>query len=249
MRRHCVRLRQHDKKHCGRRLLGSSLLFIAIDDAALLADNLAMWQGNLIVFEGIDGAGKATQVKLLAKRLRKEGHTVTVFDFPDYSSEVGKIIGAMLRGRYGDPLAMSPYLVSILYSLDRALAADKIRAARKRGIVISNRYTSSVAYQGAKLAGRSREKLFRFVESLEFKDLSIPKPSLILYLDISVEEAQKHIVRKKKDRHERDASYQKKVAGVYRAMARQKGWKIIRVARNDAPEAVFARVWDAVRKT
>ena len=78
-----------------------------------------MKKNPLIVFEGIDGAGKATHVALLEKRLRKAGYTVTVFDFPRYKTSVGKFIRESLDGKHGDFLSVSPYIAAIPYALDR----------------------------------------------------------------------------------------------------------------------------------
>lgn len=203
-----------------------------------------MKKRTLIVLEGIDGVGKATQARLLAARLRAEGQKAAVFSFPDYSTDIGKIIRGVLHGRYGDPVKISPYLTAVVYALDRALAADKIRAALKRGIVISDRYTTSMAYGGATLKNAERKALFDFIESLEYEDLSIPRPSMVVYLDTPVSEAQTHIARKHKDVQEKNTRYQKKVAAVYRALAKQKKWKV--VDGTGSQNEVRERIWDAV---
>ena len=70
-------------------------------------------KNKLVVLEGIDGAGKATQMKLLAQYLRKSGHVVTTFSFPRYSTPLGKLIHEYLHGNHGDVAKVDPFLVAL----------------------------------------------------------------------------------------------------------------------------------------
>ena len=109
----------------------------------------------LIVLEGGDGSGKATQSKLLLEYLKKSGR-VSYFDFPQYGENVfGTLTGKCLSGDFGDFLHMSPYLSSLPYILDRACAKDKIISALRRGHVVCNRYTpSNIGFQSAKISDK-----------------------------------------------------------------------------------------------
>ncbi len=183
---------------------------------------------NLIVFEGIDGAGKATQVKLLEDRLRAEGKRVAVFASPRYDTPTGKIVKDALSGAYGDFVGLSPYLSALPYLLDFAASRDDIREALKEGIVICDRYISStVAYHSAKLTGSLAEEFIGLVETIAYERLGMPLPDLHVYLEVPVETARRLMVSKKKDQHERDASYQARVATTYKSLAQRTNWTTI----------------------
>jgi dTMP kinase len=105
-----------------------------------------------VVFEGGEGAGKSTQVRLLVDALRESGRTVTVTREPG-----GTRVGAAIRALLLDPAtgALAERTEALLYAADRAEhVATVIGPALARGeVVISDRYVdSSLAYQGA---GRS----------------------------------------------------------------------------------------------
>lgn len=197
---------------------------------------------RLIVFEGIDGVGKATQVKMLAKKLKKQGDAVTVFDFPQYKTPIGKLIREYLKGNNKH---LSPYAVASLYAIDRALAAHDIRTALKKGVVVCNRYTpSNIAFQSEKMSQKQADAFKRFVETLEYSNLDVPKPDRVCLMDVPVSSAQHHIKNKKKDRNELDIAFQKRVAARYRKLARGKGW--VTVIGEGTPQEVHTRVCDAL---
>src|SRR5688500_18149023 len=97
-------------------------------------------RGKLIVLEGGDGSGKATQTKLLSEAMERK-RRVSVFDFPRYASPYGKFIKEALSGKHGDFVSLSPYFAALPYALDRAAASQEIKDALKRSHVICNRYT------------------------------------------------------------------------------------------------------------
>ncbi len=104
-----------------------------------------MKKGKLIVIDGTDGSGKATQVELLRKRLTKEGKTVKIVDFPEYYENFfGKFIGHCLSEQYYNFLKIHPKIASVLYAADRWESKEKIEAWLKKGyIVLANRYVSA----------------------------------------------------------------------------------------------------------
>jgi len=203
-----------------------------------------MTKGLLIVLEGGDGSGKATQSKLLLDFLAKK-KKVSYFDFPQYGKTVfGDLTGRALKGDFGDFLHMSPYFSSLPYMLDRACAKDAIISALKKGNVVCNRYTTSnIGFQAAKFAGKEREDMIKFLEQGEYEEIGLPRPDVVLYLDVPREVASALVSQKDKrdylgkegakDQHEKSAPYQEKVAEVYRTLAKKrKGWHIISCARN-----------------
>jgi len=114
--------------------------------------------GRFIVIDGPDGAGKSTQVRLLAKRIQDEGYAVKILRDPG-----GTEIGELIRGILLDPLlaAMTPEAETFLYMASRSqLVAEKIKPALEANVVVLlDRFLSStVAYQGA-AGGISKEEI------------------------------------------------------------------------------------------
>jgi len=218
-------------------------------------------KGLFIVIEGGDGAGKATQLELLQKALVKSGQKISCFDFPQYESFFGKIVGQALKGEHGDFLALSPFLASMPFMLDRFSAREAMRAALKKGNVLSNRYTpSNVVYQAAKLSGKARQEFISFLEK-EYELLDLPRPSLVIYLKVPVEVSAKLITEKAartymggekgvKDLYETNVKFQTEVQKLYRSLARKRPeWRIIECFKKGrllSREEVHELVMDAV---
>jgi dTMP kinase len=203
-------------------------------------------KGKLIVFEGIDGAGKATQVALLSKALKKAGKRVTVFSSPRYDLPTGKLVRRALRGDFGDFVALSPYLSALPYFNDFAAWRDEMFAALGKGDVICDRYVySTLAYASAKLSGAKQKAFLDEMSSIAFKNLQLPKADRVILLDVPVALSQKLMAQKKKDQFEKNTSYQKKVARVYGELAKGKEWRSVACSEGAAMrsrEAIHADV-------
>jgi len=148
-------------------------------------------RGKLIVIDGIDGSGKATQAKLLAKRLKKEGMRVKTIDFPRYYDNFfGKLIGEYLSGTYGDFIQADPRLGSVLYAADRFESSVKIKQWLDDGcVVIADRYVSAnQIHQGGKIANpKERKEFLAWLDEMEYSVFGIPRPDLVIYLDVPLE--------------------------------------------------------------
>ncbi len=209
-----------------------------------------MRTNTLIVFEGIDGSGKATQAKMLAERLKKQGHHVTSTHSPRYEKPIGKLIKDALHGKHGDFRNLSPYYSAMPYLLDFATMKDSLVAALKMGMVVADRYvTSTLAFHAAKLEGLARLKFLKFVQELMYGEAGLPRPHLVIYLKVTEKLAKEHMDESGKmlDQHERDTEYQKAVAEVYSKMARDKKvWRTIDCKEGESPNVIHERVWDAI---
>lgn len=209
-----------------------------------------MRTNTLIVFEGIDGSGKATQAKLLAARLKKQGHHVTSTHSPRYEKPIGKLIKNALHGKHGDFRNLSPYLSGLPYLLDFATMKDSLVAALKMGMVVADRYVpSTLAFHGAKLSGPARSKYIKMVEGLMYGEAGLPKPHLVIYLKVTESLAKAHMDESGKvlDQHERDTEYQRSVADVYAKFARDKKvWRTIECKAGESPAEIHERVWNAI---
>jgi dTMP kinase len=150
-----------------------------------------MKKGKLIVVDGTDGSGKATQVALLKERLIKEGYQVETIDFPRYEDNFfGKLIGECLAGKHGDFISVHSKIVSVLYSADRWQSSDMIRDWLSQGkIVIADRYVSAnQIHQGGKIHDdKEREEFLLWLDKLEYEVFKLPRPDHTVYLDVSLE--------------------------------------------------------------
>ena len=135
--------------------------------------------GTFIVFEGCEGAGKSTQMRLLSELLQKRGAAHTVTREPGGSEIPEAIRKVILDGRF---TAMTDECEALLYAAARAQhLADTVAPALARGeIVLCDRYIfSSYAYQGA---GRGLPR--KFLEEINGYAVSNYMPDLALFLDI-----------------------------------------------------------------
>ena len=141
-----------------------------------------------IVLEGLDGAGKSTQIRMLRQLLAERGVESEYVHFPRFDAPVyGELIARFLRGELGAVDAVDPYVVALLYAGDRADAAPVIRRWLDEGkFVILDRYVySNVGFQCAKLpAGEQRDRLAQWILDLEFGYNNLPRPDLSLFLDV-----------------------------------------------------------------
>ena len=146
-------------------------------------------KGIFIVFEGIDGAGKTTQVDLLAQNLASLGREVSLSAEPT-TLDTGKAIRRALSGEE----KKSECEMAAMFVLDRIAhninSEIGIRALTERGIdVISDRYYySSLAYQGTATD-------YEWVKAMNINSPEIRRPDLCIYLDLLPEESLERISR------------------------------------------------------
>ena len=188
-------------------------------------------KGKFIVFEGADGTGKTTQAKLLFDYLKKKKDNAVFFSFPNYKSAWGKMVRRYLDGEFGDVDQVSPYLASMLYAGDRLLESERIKKWQKVGkTIICDRYmVSNIAHQVAKLqTPNSKLQFIKWLEELEYAENKIPKPDFSILLTIPQNIAQKFMRMRALDIHEKNVSYQKRVAKAFGDYAKQnKNWVVV----------------------
>lgn len=180
-------------------------------------------KGLMIVVEGSDGSGKATQVNLLSERLKSAGYDVALFDFPRYNQESSHFIKQYLSGAYGKATEISPYTASLFYALDRYEAATDIKRELKAGkIILVDRFVgSNMAHQGSKFKDPVEQRgFFVWADNLEYNLLAIPRPDTNIFLRVPAETSAKLMRQKNRDQHESDTEYLKKSVATYDLLCR-----------------------------
>jgi len=221
-----------------------------------------------IVIEGLDGAGKSTQIRFLTEYLEKIGVKNHYLHFPRMDSPFfGEMIARFLRGELGDVNQVDPYVVALLYACDRMDASQEIKKWLQNGeSVLLDRYVySNVAFQCAKLNNEyEQDKLRKWIVDLEFEYNKIPKPDLNIFLDVPFQFTvdrltenrkgdDREYLKGKEDIHEKDLSFQEKVRQIY---LKQEGidsnFRIIKCYDNDMrikkPDEIFKLIINQVER-
>ena len=175
--------------------------------------------GKLIVIEGLDGSGKATQAALLEQEIARMGNRVRKISFPNYKSSASALVKMYLSGEFGtQPEDVNAYAASSFYAVDRYASwkTDWGEFYRQGGILVADRYaTSNAIHQCVKLPKNERESFLSWLEDFEYTKLGIPRPDLVLYLDVDPEVSQELLSQRyenddsKKDIHESNLQYMK----------------------------------------
>ena len=188
----------------------------------------------LIVLEGLDGAGKSTQVRKLKEYLESRLPALEYIHFPRYDAPVyGDLISRFLRGCFGSVENVHPQLVALLFAEDRHGAAPEMKRALSSGsAVLLDRYVySNVAYQCAKLSDPAEaEALRKWILETEYGDFALPRPDLNIFLDVPIgfvekslgsqrEGSEREYLEGGSDIHEADLQLQRRVRDIYRSQA------------------------------
>lgn len=196
-----------------------------------------MKHGKLIVFEGLDGSGKATHTRILSSKLRMEGNSISRISFPDYTQPSSSLVKMYLNSQFGDdPKAVNAYAASSFYAVDRYASYLKFWKTRysKGQIILCDRYTTSNAvYQMQKLPTNEWDYYLAWLEDYEYHKLELPRPDLVLYLDMPIAISQQFMsqrydgVESRKDLHEKNIRFLDmcREAGLYSAY--KLGWQVI----------------------
>lgn len=222
----------------------------------------------LVVLEGLDGAGKSTQVKKLRSYLESICGDIEYIHFPRYDAPVyGDLISRFLRGDFGSNENVHPQLVALLFAEDRHGAAPGMKESLAEGrCVLLDRYVySNIAYQCAKLSDKDEaETLREWIFNTEYGDFGLPRPDLNIFLDVPIGFVEQKLnsarggddreyLNGAQDIHEADIEFQKRVREIYRRQC-ELDPKFIRIDCSDEygmmmpPGAIFAKVKEVVDK-
>jgi dTMP kinase len=223
---------------------------------------------KLIVIEGLDGAGKSTQISLLKEWFTERKLQCRYIHFPRTDTPFfGELIARFLRGEFGDINHVDPYLVAMLYAGDRKDASPMIEAwLEEKYYVILDRYTySNIAYQCAKLSSPEEEnKLRDWILNLEFDHFCIPKPDINIFLDVPFRFTEEKLGSQRqgedrsyllgnRDIHESSLDFQKRVRDVYIEVATEDSYLQVIKCYNAAnailtPDEIFHLILNKLKE-
>ena len=193
--------------------------------------------GKLLIIEGLDGSGKATQAERLARALSGMGRDVRKVSFPNYESDSSALVRMYLSGAFGgDPGDVNAYAASVFFAVDRyaGFKADWGDFYRAGGIVIADRYTTSNAvHQCSKLPRDEWDGYLEWLFDFEYRLMGIPAPNGVVYLRMDPAVSQElmskryHGDESKKDIHERNLDYLRRSALAAEYCADRLGWMAV----------------------
>ena len=193
-----------------------------------------MGKGKLIVLEGIDGSGKSTQYRRLCQRMENDKIDYNHIVFPRYDKESSALLRLYLGGAFGtDPGDVNAYTASTFYAVDRfaSYRDDWGRIYENGGLILSDRYTTSNAvHQGCKLPDDELPDFFNWLADLEYVKMGLPRPDLVIYLDVDIETATRRMRRREAknntqaDIHEKDTAYLERCLRTAGMAAKHYGW-------------------------
>ena len=207
-----------------------------------------MKKGKLIVLEGIDGSGKSAQFRRLCARLEQDGIEYNHIVFPRYDEESSALIRMYLNGEFGTrPDDVNAYTASTFFAVDRFASYKKDWGTiyENGGLFLSDRYTTSNAvHQGSKLSDEELPAFFSWLTDLEYNKMGLPKPDLVLYLDVDVETSLARMRRREAknhthaDIHEQDVDYLRRCLHTAERAADFYGWQRIPFMQNGVEREV-----------
>jgi len=207
-------------------------------------DNELEKKGKIIVIEGTDCSGKATQSKLLEEKLNKNGKKCVTISFPCYDTPTGKIVGGAYLGKEEiqesyfkkEAVNLDPKIASLYYAADRKYNIGKVINYVEQGYyVILDRYvTSNLAHQGGKIADKDeRFYMYQWIDKLEYWLLELPKPDKTIFLHMPYEyatELKKN--RESLDEHEKCPEHLKNAENAYIELSELYNWDKIECVKN-----------------
>ncbi len=219
-------------------------------------------KGKFIVIEGTDGSGKKTQAKVLCEKLNEAGINCIVQSFPNYDSPACTPVKMYLNGEFGDIGCLDAYQANSLYAVDRLCTMMGLKDhIENGGSIVFDRYVeSTMLHQAALIENQEeRDKFLDYVNDFEFGKLKLPKPDIVIFLDVPVEVSKKladsrgeYKSGNKKDILEQDISHLTKAYNSGKYVANKYGWTQISCLNESGNlksiEEISSDIFEVVKK-
>ena len=197
---------------------------------------------SMIVIDGLDGSGKTTQFDIIRKKL-SEKYNVKAISFPDYNNPSSALVKMYLSGEIAENASdINAYAASSFYAVDRYASYKMFWEENyKNGdLIFASRYVSSNAIPHmVKLPETEWDSYLDWLYDYEYSKLELPKPDMVIFLDMPVEVSQKLMSERyngdesKKDIHEANVAYLHSCRKSALYAAEKLGWKVVECCEND----------------
>ncbi|MCM1285559.1 MAG: deoxynucleoside kinase [Acetobacter sp.] len=200
---------------------------------------------KLIIIEGLDGCGKSTQTELIEKYFNNQNISYRKIKLPDYDSKSSELVKMYLNGDFGSSADdVNAYAAGAFYAVDRfaSYMLEWKKDYENKDIILADRYaTSNSIYQMEKIDEVDWDKYLEWSADFEYEKIGIPKPDLVIYLDMPIEISQKLMTSRyngdeeKKDVHEADVEFLQKCRKSALYTAKKQGWAVIPCSDGESP--------------
>ncbi len=201
--------------------------------------------GKLIIIEGLDGCGKSTQTALLEKYFESKNIDFKKIKLPDYDSKSSTLVKMYLNGEFGKNADdVNAYAAGAFYAVDRfaSYKLDWGKDYEAGTLILADRYaTSNSIYQMEKIDESKWDEYLDWSADFEYNKIGIPKPDLVIFLDMPVEVSQKLMTSRyngdegKKDVHEANVDFLNNCRKSALYTARKQGWAVIPCSDGENP--------------
>ena len=205
-------------------------------------------KGRLIVVEGLDGSGKATQTALLEQALQQQAQPVCRVSFPDYAEPSSALVRMYLGGEFGtEPESVNAYAASSFYAVDRYASYKRFwqKKYEAGAVILADRYvTSNAIYQMVKLPHTEWKPYLDWLSDFEYEKLGLPRPDEVIHLEMPTDISQKLLSHRysgdesKKDIHETHLGFLQQCSRAADFAASEWGWSRVVCAQNGQPRPV-----------
>ena len=204
-----------------------------------------MNRGKFITFEGCDGCGKSTQLRMLSEYLTKE-NIAHIFTREPGGGKISEAIREILLN--GKNAEMTDECEALLYAAARVQhLSDRVEPALAEGkLVICDRYVdSSIAYQAY-----GRELGVQFISQINSYAMTAYRPDVTIFIDLTPEAAfaRKHGADENDRLEQAGMAFHKRVYEGYKALAAQEPDRVVCVDGTKTPDEVFAAVLAALKE-
>ncbi|MDD6658579.1 MAG: deoxynucleoside kinase [Eubacteriales bacterium] len=217
--------------------------------------------GKLIIIEGLDGCGKSTQTALLEKYFQNENINYKKIKLPDYESKSSTLVKMYLGGEFGrNADDVNAYAAGAFYAVDRfaSYKLDWGSDYEAGTLILADRYaTSNSIYQMEKIDEAKWDEYLDWSADFEYNKIGIPKPDLVIFLDMPVEVSQKLMTSRyngdegKKDVHEANVEFLNNCRKSALYTAKKQGWAVIPCSDGENPlpiDEIHNTILDFIKK-